>query len=118
MSSEKIVRKIRTSYITAILRQECAWFDTNNPAELSARIGKETLAIQRALGEKMGMILLAFAMTTSGLAIAFVKGWSFSLVVVAAFPFIMIGTTLLNKVVQSGFTANMKAYGQSAGYAE
>ena len=45
IASEKTIRKTRTAYIQAILRQETAWFDVNNPAELSARIGKETLAI-------------------------------------------------------------------------
>lgn len=99
ITSELIIRKTRTAYVAAILRQETAWFDTNNPAELSARIGKETLAIQKALGEKIGTIIMAFAMTVSGMAIAFSKGWSFSLVVIAAFPFIMIGTAMMNKVV-------------------
>ena len=66
----------------------------------------------------MGTILMAFAMTISGVCIAFIKGWSFSLVILAAFPFISIATSLMNKVAQGGFQANMKAYGQSAGYAE
>lgn len=59
----------------------------------------------------MGMIMMAFAMSLAGIVIAFIKGWSFSLVILAAFPFITIGTTLMNKVVQSGYKANMKAYG-------
>lgn len=47
----------------------------------------------------MGMILMAFAMSFSGVLIAFIKGWSFALVMIAAFPFIVIGTTLMSKVV-------------------
>jgi len=72
---------------------------------------KEVLAISRALGEKMGTIIMAFSMTISGLAFAFSKGWSFSLVVLVSFPAIAITTNLLTKIVQGGFTANMKAYG-------
>ena len=45
ISSEKIIRKTRTAYIAAILKQEPEWYDFNNPAEMSARIGKETLAM-------------------------------------------------------------------------
>ena len=59
----------------------------------------------------MGMILLAFAMTVTGLTFAFVKGWSFSLAILGAFPFLILATTLMNKVMQSGFKENMKAYG-------
>jgi ABC-type bacteriocin/lantibiotic exporter with double-glycine peptidase domain len=66
----------------------------------------------------MGTIILAFAMTLSGMAFAFSKGWSFSLVIMASFPAIMISTTLITKIMQGGFTEIMKAYGQSAGYAE
>lgn len=59
----------------------------------------------------MGTIILAFSMTIAGLAFAFSKGWSFSLVVLASFPFIAVATSLVTKVMQSGFQENMKAYG-------
>lgn len=99
MSSERITKRTRTAYIEAILKQESAWFDVNNPSELSARVGKECLAIQRALGEKMGTIMFAFAMCVSGLSFAFIKGWSYSLVILGSFPFIALATTLLSKVL-------------------
>ena len=66
----------------------------------------------------MGTIIMALCMTVAGLAFAFSKGWSYSLVVMAAFPFVGIATAMLSKVMQKGFKENMKAYGQSAGYAE
>lgn len=43
--SERVTKRIRISYLESILKQESAWFDTSNPSELSARLGKETLAI-------------------------------------------------------------------------
>lgn len=103
MFSERVAKKTRIKYLEAIIRQESAWFDTTNPSEMSARLGKEILAIQKALGEKMGTIILAFAMTFSGLAFAFSRGWSFSLVILASFPFIGISTSLVTKVMQGGF---------------
>lgn len=66
----------------------------------------------------MGTIILSIGLCTAGMAFAFIKGWSFSLVVLGAFPFIAIATSTMQKVMQSGFKENMKAYGQSAGYAE
>jgi ATP-binding cassette subfamily B (MDR/TAP) protein 1 len=100
MSSERIIKKTRTAYVEAILKQESAWFDVNNPSELNARIGKECITMQKALGEKMGTILLAFAMTLAGLTFAFIKGWSFSLAVLGSFPFIAFATAMMNKVLQ------------------
>lgn len=109
--SERVTKKTRAKYLEAILRQESAWFDTTNPSELSARLGKETLAIQKALGEKMSTIIIAFSMTIAGLTFAFSKGWSFSLVILAVFPVVAISTSLMTKIMQSGFQENMKAYG-------
>jgi ABC-type transport system involved in cytochrome bd biosynthesis fused ATPase/permease subunit len=59
----------------------------------------------------MGSILLSFAMCLAGLAFAFIKGWDFSLVMLGTFPFLMMATVFMNKVMQSGFKENMKAYG-------
>lgn len=103
MFSERVARKTRIRYLEAIIRQESAWFDTTNPSEMSARLGKEILAIQKALGEKMGTIILALSMTFSGLTFAFSRGWSFSLVILAAFPFLAVSTSLVTKVMQGGF---------------
>jgi ABC-type multidrug transport system fused ATPase/permease subunit len=74
--------------------------------------------MQKALGEKMGTIILAFSMTVAGLTFAFTKGWSFSLVLLVAFPFLGITTSLMAKVMAKGSQETMKAYGQSAGYAD
>lgn len=66
----------------------------------------------------MGTIIFAIGMTIAGMTFAFVKGWSLSLAIMAIFPFMMTITSFLGKVMQGGFKENMKAYGQSAGYAE
>lgn len=50
----------------------------------------------------MGSIILAFAMTVAGLTFAFTKGWSFSLVLLVAFPFLGVTTSLMAKVLAQG----------------
>lgn len=103
ISSERMTRTIRVRYLESILRQESAWFDVNNPSELNARIGKECITIQKAIGDKMGSILMAFAMSFAGLAFAFSKGWSFSLVVLATFPFMMTMGAMMKVLMATGF---------------
>lgn len=100
--SERVAKKTRTKYLESILSQESAWFDTINPSELSARLSKEVAAMQKALGEKMGTIILAFAMTIAGLTFAFTRGWSFSLVLMASFPLLGLSTSLMGKVLAKG----------------
>ena len=98
-SSSRIVKRIRVAYLQAILIQDSAWYDTTNPQELASRVSSECLAIEKALGEKFGTILLSISMSVSGLAFAFTKGWSYSLAVLAVMPFMTITTGLLAKVI-------------------
>lgn len=66
----------------------------------------------------MGQLQLTFAMSLAGFFFAFFRGWWMSLILLAAFPVMFIMTGSLMKAMKTGFTENMKAYGQSAGYAE
>lgn len=53
--AERIAKKTRVAYLRSILNQEVGWFESSvSTTELSARLSKECLAIQTALGEKMG----------------------------------------------------------------
>jgi ATP-binding cassette subfamily B (MDR/TAP) protein 1 len=41
ISSERIGQKVRIRYLESILKQDIAWFDSINTAELSSTLGKE-----------------------------------------------------------------------------
>mmetsp|Transcript_34052 Transcript_34052/g.25134 ORF Transcript_34052/g.25134 Transcript_34052/m.25134 type:complete len:218 (+) Transcript_34052:277-930(+) len=116
--SENVSHKIRIKYLQAILQQDCPWYDLTNPAELSSRLRKEVYAISTGIGEKTGTIIFAFGMVVAGFAFAFIRGWSYSLCVLGAFPLVIIPTQAMTQIQQGGFIQSMKAYGQSAGYAE
>ena len=66
----------------------------------------------------MGTIQLSLAMCVSGLFFGFLKGWLMSLILLAFFPIVFFTTYLITIAMQSGFSSNLKSYGQSAGYAE
>jgi len=75
-----------------------------NYTELSARISRETLAMQRALGENSGKISNAAAMTVSGLVLGFTKGWSLALCILGLSPVLMVLVTIFGKIMVSGIT--------------
>ena len=66
----------------------------------------------------MGQLQLTLGTSFAGFFFAFLRGWWMSLILLLAFPVIFVMTGVLMKSMKSGFTENMKAYGQSAGYAE
>jgi ATP-binding cassette, subfamily B (MDR/TAP), member 1 len=118
IASERIGMKTRVRYLESILKQEIAWFDKINTSELSQRLGNECQSIQRAVGEKIGTIIMAFAMSVSGLFFSFFKGWFFSAILLAYFPLMLFASVFIGIAFSRGFSENMRAYGQSAGYAE
>ena len=117
--AERIAKKTRVAYLRSILKQDIAWFDSSiNITELSSRLSKECQSIQTALGEKMGQVQITFSMSFAGFFFAFFRGWWMSLILLFVFPVMFIMTGFLMKAMKSGFSENLKAYGQSAGYAE
>ena len=62
--------------------------------------------------------MLTFGTSFAGFFFAFFRGWLLSCILLVAFPIIFIMIGMLFKAMRSGFQNNLKAYGQSAGYAE
>lgn len=102
----------------SILIQETAWFDSFNYNEMSARITKEIMAINKSIGEKVGLIVMSLGMTTCGFIIGMINGWSLALAMCAVGPAIGIAATCFGAMTDTKFKSGLRAYGQSAGYAE
>jgi len=116
--SSKIARRTKENYLAAILKQETGWFDSFNYNELSARITKETMAINKAIGEKIGLIIYSLGMTICGLVIGTINGRSLALANCAIGPIVGVCAVFFGATMESKFSKALKAYGQSAGYAE
>jgi len=105
-------------YFEKCLEKDAAFFDTNSPAEMSARISKEISAIQRGLGEKVGNLVMSGWMFVFGFGLAFYWGWLLSLILMGSIPFVALTGVGMAMSLETGLTAGMRAYAQSAGYAE
>lgn len=62
--------------------------------------------------------MFSVAQSTAGFVFAFIRGWYLSLLLLAGVPLIGFISFMLGRVLESGYAEYMKAYGQSAGYAE
>jgi len=85
---------------------------------MSSKISKEVSAIQRGLGQKIGQTLMSIAMLITGLGGAFYWGWKFTLLLIGVLPFVSLSGVGMAMSLESGTAATMRAYAQSAGYAE
>jgi len=62
--------------------------------------------------------MYSFAMCISGLCVGFYKGWTLAFAMLGIAPIMLIGMGIFSSVMMKRSGITMRAYGQSAGYAE
>ena len=76
----------RRQYLTALLRQEMAYFDTHDTGALLSRVVTDTNAIQLALSSKCPNLIHHGMAGVIGVIIGLIRGWQMALVVCATLP--------------------------------
>lgn len=71
--SERLVRRLRKNYLSAILRQELAFFDTLPSGEVAARLDADLQSIQTGTSEKVGICISSFSYFVAAYVVAFIK---------------------------------------------
>ncbi|GAV90475.1 ABC_tran domain-containing protein/ABC_membrane domain-containing protein [Cephalotus follicularis] len=113
VTGERQAARIRGLYLKTILRQDIAFFDTEiTTGEVIGRMSGDTILIQDAMGEKVGMFIQLLSTFLGGFAIAFARGWLLALVLLSSIPFVVCAGAIMSKII-----ANMSIRGQAA-YAE
>ena len=79
------------------MKQETAFFDTQQVEALPSQISEYFLHIADGSGEKVSQLLMSLAMITSGFVIAFIRGPVFALICLCYFPFYLIIICLYGK---------------------
>ncbi|EPB81738.1 hypothetical protein HMPREF1544_11524 [Mucor circinelloides 1006PhL] len=86
LTGENQVRRIRSLYVHAILRQEMGWFDKAEEGSLTTRLATDTQLIQDGISEKFGLLVMCIGQFVTGFVVAFVKGWRLAVVMLATLP--------------------------------
>lgn len=116
--SESVAYKLKVEYFEKALSKDACFYDEQNPTEMASKINKEASAVRRGTSEKIGNIMMSISAFILGYAFAFFYGWKYSLILLAGLPFIGGAGALFGLSMESGTLEQMKAYAQSAGYAE
>jgi ATP-binding cassette subfamily B (MDR/TAP) protein 1 len=82
---ERLVRRLRKSYLDVLLRQEVAFFDKLPSGEVASRLDVDLQTIQTGTSEKVGICLASLSYFITSYIVAFIKsaklaGMLFSLV--------------------------------------
>ncbi|XP_022596610.1 ATP-binding cassette sub-family B member 10, mitochondrial [Seriola dumerili] len=71
ISGQRIVRNLRTSVFSSILRQEVAFFDRNRTGELINRLSADTAVVGRSITDNLSDGLRAVAQAAAGVSMMF-----------------------------------------------
>lgn len=95
-TGEGITRRIREAYLTAVLRQEIAYFDVVGPGEITTRIQSDIQLIQDGISDKVPMSAMFVATFVAGFVVAYVKSWQLSLAMSSILPCIIGAGAAMN----------------------
>ncbi|RHZ85023.1 hypothetical protein Glove_73g31 [Diversispora epigaea] len=117
-TGERISRKIREKYLSAILRQNIAYFDKIGAGEVTARITSDTNLIQDGISEKFAMAFQYLCQFIISFVVAFAKNWKMTFVICCLIPLVGITNGIVNKISAVFMKRTSDFYSRSSRIAE
>ncbi|CAN1353018.1 ABC transporter B family member 4 [Linum perenne] len=119
VTGERQAARIRSLYLQTILRQDVAFFDGGmSTGEVIGRMSGDAFLIQDAMGEKVGKFLQLLATFFGGFAVAFIKGWRLSLVMLPAIPLLVIAGATMATIMYKITVKGQQAYADAGNLVE
>ncbi|KAL1864616.1 hypothetical protein Daus18300_007633 [Diaporthe australafricana] len=70
---ERVVRRLRYRYLTALLRQDLAYFETLPAGDIAARLDADLTTVQAGTSEKVGIVVQSVSYFVAAYVVAFLK---------------------------------------------
>ncbi|GAA0164753.1 ATP-binding cassette [Lithospermum erythrorhizon] len=119
VTGERQAGRIRGLYLKTILKQDIAFFDTETTTgEVIGRMSGDTVLIQDAMGEKVGKCIQLTSTFVGGFAIAFVKGWRLTLVLISCLPAIVASGVCMSLIMSKASSNAQIAYARASNVVE
>ncbi|UZJ52082.1 hypothetical protein CBS101457_001402 [Exobasidium rhododendri] len=117
-TGEEITRRIREAYLSAVLRQEIAYFDMVGPDEITTLIQNDIQLIQDGISDKVPMSMMFIATFVAGFAVAYAKSWELSLAMSSILPCIVGAGAAMNVFITKYQQIELQHVAQAANIAE
>ena len=119
LSAVRQTNRIRSIYLKKVLRQDIEYFDTEGTSGfLLQGLNEDCTAIQKGIGEKMAFFLFFMATAVSGIIIAFIRGWSMTLVILSLLPVLGVAGFLMTYMIGKMTTTLNSAFAKANSIAQ
>uniref|UniRef100_A0A3B3ZCF8 ATP-binding cassette sub-family B member 10, mitochondrial n=2 Tax=Periophthalmus magnuspinnatus TaxID=409849 RepID=A0A3B3ZCF8_9GOBI len=117
-SGQQIVRNLRDSVFSSILRQEVAFFDRNRTGELINRLSADTTVVGRSITDNMSDGLRAVAQAAAGVSMMFYVSPSLASFVLLIVPPVAVLAVIYGRYLRSISKKTQDALAQATQLAE
>lgn len=83
---ERLIRRLRTRYLSALLRQEAAFFDTMPAGEVASRLSTDLQTIQAGVSEKVGIYIASLSYFLAAYGVALIMDTRLALILFTLVP--------------------------------
>ncbi|KAL9676877.1 hypothetical protein QQ045_005098 [Rhodiola kirilowii] len=115
VTGERQATRIRSLYLKTILRQDMSFFDKETTTgEVVGRMSGDTVLIQAAMGDKVGMSIQLASTFVGAFVIAFIKGWLMTLVMLCVIPPLALSGALMSIIISRMTSQGQAAYSEAS----
>lgn len=94
MSALRTTKALRIDFLTRLLRQDIAFFDSNRSGTPSVQMTTNANLVNQGISEKLGFALQGTSTFVAAFVVAFTVQWKLTLITVCIAPAILIVTTI------------------------
>lgn len=89
---ERVVRRLRYRYLSALLRQDLAYFETLPAGEIATRLDADLATVQAGTSEKVGIVIQSVSYFVASYIVAFLKDAKLAGILVSLVPCFLLMT--------------------------
>lgn len=87
---ERVVRRLRHRYLSALLRQDLAYFETLPAGDIATRLDADLTTVQAGTSEKVGIVIQSVSYFVAAYVVAFLKDAKLAGILVTLVPCFLI----------------------------
>ncbi|EYB91745.1 hypothetical protein Y032_0202g1767 [Ancylostoma ceylanicum] len=114
---ERRVHCIRGKYLRAVMRQDMAWFDTQQVGALTTKMSSGVERIKDGIGDKLGLIFSAVGTFISGISLGFYLSWQMTLVMLITVPMLLGAMFVSGKLLSRASKSQTYAFSTAGAFA-
>ncbi|XP_059046316.1 multidrug resistance protein homolog 49-like [Achroia grisella] len=117
-SALRQITRIRMQFLTAVFRQDMAWYDTDSEFNLASTMSDNMMKLKEGMGEKLSVVGNLVGTAIICICAAFPLGWELTLACITVVPFSIGASVILSKYQINSSIREMESYSQAGKQAE